>query len=265
MKTIKLPGGVLYNGDCLKVMHKLYEKALANYEKNWFDLIFCDPPYNIGHKYDVYQDNLTNEEYQDWCDHWLSYVYHILKPGGALWCMCHSSYLNYFQRMMNHYDYEVRNTIIWRYTFGQAQTKKFTPSWVPLIYAAKPDAPFTFNADSVRVPSDRQTKYHDKRANPKGKVPDDVWDDIPRLCGTFREREEHPCQLPEKLLERIILACTNKGEKVLDPFSGSGVSLAVARRLKRKFTGIELSPNYCALIKKRLEKDVKEEEFQFQF
>jgi site-specific DNA-methyltransferase (adenine-specific) len=129
---------------------------------------------------------------------------------------------------------------------------------------------FTFNASAVRVPSARQLVYGDGRANPMGRLPDDTWilrpQDIPwtfqpdedtwylpRINGTFKEREGwHGCQMPEQLLGRIIRACSNEGELVLDPFGGSGTTLAVAKKLGRRYLGYELSAEYAARIEKRL-------------
>jgi site-specific DNA-methyltransferase (adenine-specific) len=113
--------------------------------------------------------------------------------------------------------------------------------------------------------------YFDARANPEGRVPDDTWilrpQDLPegfapegdtwyfpRVCGTFKERAGwHGCQMPEQLLGRIIKACSNPGEVVLDPFGGSGTTLVVAKKLQRRFLGFELSPDYATAIRARLE------------
>jgi site-specific DNA-methyltransferase (adenine-specific) len=131
---------------------------------------------------------------------------------------------------------------------------------------------FTFNHDDprLRVPSARQLVYADARANPKGRLPDDTWilrpQDIPegfppdedtwyfsRVAGTFKEREGfHGCQMPEQLLGRIVRASSNEGETVLDPFAGSGTTLAAAKKLKRRFLGFELSKDYVGRIRERL-------------
>ena len=146
----------------------------------------------------------------------------------------------------------MRNWIIWHYTFGVNCTKKFNRSHAHILYYVADPKRFTFNADSVRVPSARQTKYADRRANPSGKIPDDTWT-ISRVCGTFKERTDHPCQMPEAVLERIIRASTNPSDCVLDPFAGSGTTLAVAKRLGRRSIGIELSMRYAHDIAKRVE------------
>jgi site-specific DNA-methyltransferase (adenine-specific) len=130
---------------------------------------------------------------------------------------------------------------------------------------------FTFNADDIRVPSARQLVYGDRRANPKGRLPDDTWilrpqdltdgfqpdDDtwyFPRVAGTFKERAGwHGCQMPEQLLGRIIRACSNDEDLVIDPFGGSGTTLAVAKKLGRKYLGFELSDEYAKSIQQRLD------------
>jgi site-specific DNA-methyltransferase (adenine-specific) len=171
----------------------------------------------------------------------------------------------------------MRNWIVWHYTFGVNCTRKFNRSHGHIFYYVVEPKDFTFNADAVRVPSDRQTTYGDRRANPVGKLPNDVWvlrpqeeEDrcfrpesdtwyVARVCGTFKERKGgHPCQMPEAILERIIRASSNAGDLVLDPFAGSGTTLAVAKRLRRRYLGIELSPNYAELATKRLEGVVPE-------
>jgi site-specific DNA-methyltransferase (adenine-specific) len=129
---------------------------------------------------------------------------------------------------------------------------------------------FTFNLDAIRVPSARELVYGDKRAAAAGRLPDDTWilrpQDLPagfnadedtwyfpRVCGTFKERSGwHGCQMPEQLLGRIIRASSNPGDLVLDPFGGSGTTLAVAKKLGRSFLGFELSPAYAARIRERL-------------
>ncbi|NLH39806.1 MAG: site-specific DNA-methyltransferase [Elusimicrobia bacterium] len=113
----------------------------------------------------------------------------------------------------------------------------------------------------IRVPSARQLIYKDKRANPLGKIPDDVWQ-FSRVCGTFKERiGKHPCQMPEDLLELIIKTSSNQGDLVLDPFGGTGTTSVVAKRLKRNFITMEISKEYYNVILKRLDgkvSDIKE-------
>ena len=160
--------------------------------------------------------------------------------------------------------------MIWYYTFGVHCTRKFSRSHAHLFYFVKDPKRFTFNDQSIRVPSARQLVYFDSRANPEGRLPDDTWilrpQDVdggfapesdtwylPRVCGTFKERAGwHGCQMPEQLLGRIIRGCSNPGATVLDPFGGSGTTLTVAKKLGRRFLGFELSPDYASAIEARL-------------
>jgi site-specific DNA-methyltransferase (adenine-specific) len=160
--------------------------------------------------------------------------------------------------------------VVWYYTFGVNCRTKFSRSHAHLFHFVKDPKAFTFNTDAIRVPSARELVYADKRANSAGRLPDDTWilrpQDLPegfaadgdtwyfpRVCGTFKERSGwHGCQMPEQLLGRIIRASSNPGDTVLDPFGGSGTTLAVAKKLDRRFLGCELSEAYAARIRERL-------------
>jgi site-specific DNA-methyltransferase (adenine-specific) len=160
--------------------------------------------------------------------------------------------------------------VIWYYTFGVNCKYKFSRSHTHLFHFVKDAKKFTFNTKEIRVPSARQLVYADSRADSRGRLPDDTWilrpqdapdsfteeEDVwhvPRVCGTFKERAGwHGCQMPEKVLERIIIACSNPGETVLDPFGGSGTTLVVAKKLDRRFIGFELSADYVKRVQSRL-------------
>lgn len=241
-----LPVNQVICGDCVEV--------LREFPRGSIDLVFADPPYNIGIKYDIYDDNKPREEYLKFSDEWIGLVWDVLKRSGSFYLAICDEYAAELCIIAKEKGFKLRNWIIWYYTFGQNQRRKFTRAHTHILYFVKDERNFTFNTDAIRIPSDRQLIYNDKRAHPKGKVPDDVWI-FPRVCGTFKERiKDYPCQMPEALLERVIKASSNEGDIVLDPFAGSGTTLAVAKRLNRKYIGIEISPNYCEIIKKRLKK-----------
>ncbi len=150
-------------------------------------------------------------------------------------------------------------------------TKKFSRSHAHLFHFVKDPKCFTFNSLDIRVPSARQLVYADARADSRGRLPDDTWilrpQDLPdgfqpeedtwyfsRVCGTFKERAGwHGCQMPEQLLGRIIRACSNPDDLVLDPFAGSGTTLVVAKKLGRRWMGFELSQNYAGQAQARLD------------
>lgn len=217
------------------------------------DLIFADPPFNIGVHYDNSQDGMGYEQYLEWSDRWIDAAVRVLKPSGSLYVAIRDKYAAEIRMIGRKKKLFLRNWIIWYYTFGQNQRRKFSRTHTHIFYWVANEREFTFNADDIRVPSARQEVYADKRADPMGKVPDDVWK-FSRVCGTFKERVgKHPCQMPESLLERIILTSSNKGDIVLDPFCGTGTTPAVAQRLERNYIGIDISPNYCELARRRLQ------------
>lgn len=259
-----LPLDRLHHGDCLD--------GLAQVRSGSIDLVFADPPFNIGYEYDVYDDRKSADHYLDWSRRWIGEVARVLKPDGAFWLAIGDEFAAEL-KVLAHRElgFTPRNWVVWYYTFGVHCKKKFTRSHAHLFYFVKDPKRYTFNDEAVRVPSARQLVYLDTRADPKGRLPDDTWilrpQDVPegftpegdtwyfpRVCGTFKERAGwHGCQMPEQLLGRIVRACSNPGEVVLDPFGGSGTTLAVAKKLERRYLGFELSPEYAAQIEARLE------------
>lgn len=231
-------------GDCAELLTGLDEPVA--------DLIFADPPFNIGYKYDVYRDRKKYDQYCDWTRQWMAACLKALKPTGSFWLAIGDDYAAEARIIGRELGLHLRNWVIWHYTFGQNTKKKFARSHTHLLYWVKDPKQFTFNDMAVRIPSARQTTYADRRANPKGKLPDDVWS-FSRVCGTFNERVGwHPCQMPERLLERIVKACSNSGDVALDPFSGSGTTCVVAARLARQYVGIDLSSDYVRQSRKRI-------------
>ena len=217
------------------------------------DLIFADPPFNIGYKYDVYEDTKAYHEYYDWTREWMSACEQVLAPRGAFWVAIGAEYAAEVRMIGRDLGLCLRNWVIWHYTFGQNTKAKFARAHTHLFYFTKSPTDFTFNADQVRVMSDRQKEYQDKRAHPLGKIPFDVWTEYSRVCGTFGERQGwHPCQMPEVVLARIIRACSHPGDLIFDPFAGSGTTLVVAKKMGRQFLGTELSAEYVKGIQARL-------------
>jgi site-specific DNA-methyltransferase (adenine-specific) len=252
----------LITGDCLDV--------LAAQPAGSVDLAFADPPFNIGYEYDVYHDRRGKADYLAWADRWLAAVRRVLSPTGSLFVAIGDEFAAEHKVRLDALGLTLRNWIVWHYTFGVSCTKKFNRSHAHIFYYVADPKRFTFNADPVRVPSARQTTYADRRANPVGKLPDDTWVlrpqesdahfrpdsdtwSVSRVCGTFKERTGHPCQMPEAVLDRIIRVASNPGDLVLDPFAGSGTTLAVAKKLGRRYLGIELSERYADGARKRLQ------------
>jgi DNA modification methylase len=141
-----------------------------------------------------------------------------------------------YKLMLTEAGLTLRNWIVWHYTFGPHQERKFGRDHCHILYFTRHRERFTFNADAIRVRSARQDQG-DKRANPAGRVPGDVWS-FPRMPGNAHERLGHPCQMPEVILERIVLAASSIGDLVFDPFAGSGTTLAVAKLIRRRLSRV---------------------------
>lgn len=234
------------------------------------DLAFADPPFNIGYDYDTYDDEQDEGAYLEWSKSWGEQVHRVLKDDGTFWLAIGDEYAAELKLLFKKIGFHCRSWVIWYYTFGVHCKKKFSRSHAHLFHFVKNSKQFTFNEAAIRVPSARQLVYADARANPAGRVPDDTWilrpqdldqgfeagEDtwyVPRVCGTFKERAGfHGCQMPERLLARIIEVSSNPGELVMDPFGGSGSTLVVAKKLGRRCLGFELSENYAQRIGKRL-------------
>ncbi|MFM7043212.1 MAG: DNA-methyltransferase [Planctomycetaceae bacterium] len=259
-----LPLDAIHRGDCLEMLARLPDASVH--------LAFADPPFNIGYDYDTYDDRRTADDYLAWSRRWIGGVQRVLRPDGTLWLAIGDEYAAELKVLATReLGFTCRSWVVWYYTFGVNCRSKFSRSHAHLFHLVKDPAAFTFNSDAIRVPSARELVYGDKRANPRGRLPDDTWvlrpQDLPagfgsdedtwyfpRVCGTFKERSGwHGCQMPEQLLGRIIRASSHPDDVVLDPFAGSGTTLAVAKKLGRRFIGCELSEAYAERIRARLD------------
>ena len=158
----------IVQGDCIKKLKSLGSGSV--------DLVFADPPFNIGYEYDEYDDKRSCEDYLDWSKRWITEVIRVLKPCGTFWLAIGDEYAAELKVMSTReLGLTCRSWVVWYYTFGVHCTTKFTRSHAHLLHFVKDPKEFTFNTDAIRVPSARQLVYGDKRANPKGRVPDDTW------------------------------------------------------------------------------------------
>lgn len=247
----------VYTGDCQHVLPSVPAQSV--------DLVFADPPFNTKQKYDSYSDDRYKDEYLSWTERWMRQAYRVLTPAGSMWVAIGLHLQAEMKILAERVGFSWRDTVCWHYTFGPRQKCKFTPSWVALHYMTMNPRKRTWNGPAVSVPSARQLRYNDKRALAGGKVPDNVWVLFPReyegcfqddqnsvlhsrVCGTFKERTPHPCQMPLAVMDRIVRACTNEGDLVLDPFLGSGTTAVAALTTNRRCLGIELSSNYVTNI-----------------
>ena len=263
-----LARGAIVEGDCVDV--------LDNEREGFADLIFADPPFNIGYLYDGYDDLKDSDSYTQWSAQWIRACHRALKPDGSLFIAIGDDYAAELCLEAKKAGFTMRNWIVWHYTFGQQPKHKFARSHTHILYFVKDAKTFTFNRDAIKVMSARQAIYNDSRAAKGGKIPDDTWylrpQDVDgsedaaelfgpdqdvwnesRVCGTFKEREGwHGCQMPLAVLERIIKTASHEGDVVLDPFNGSGTTALAAALLGRRYLGIEQNAEYVTFAKNRI-------------
>lgn len=245
------PDASIYYGDCLE--------ALSDVQDGSVDLVFADPPYNIGKRFGDFKDAWPSDRaYAEWCYRWLELCIAKLKPNGSLYVMTSTQAMPYLDLWLRE-RLSVLSRIVWHYDSSGVQAKKYFGSlYEPILFCVKDPKNYTFNANEIEVEAKtgavrKLIDYRKEVPTPykTTKIPGNTWY-IPRVRYRMPEYEEHPSQKPEALLERIIKASTNPGDLVLDPFGGTFTTCAVARRLGRKSVGIEFQPEYVKVGLRRL-------------
>lgn len=241
----------VWHGDALEVLNKIADESCA--------LIFADPPYNIGKNFNGHKDRWPSDEaYVDWCATWLELCISKLTPSGSLYLMASTQSMPFLDVMLRR-RLTVLSRIAWHYDSSGVQARKYFGSmWEPILHCVKDPKNYTFNADEIKVPArtGSERKLIDYRkpvptVYSSEKVPGNVWY-FARVRYRMPEYEEHPSQKPESLLERVVKASSNTGDVVLDPFSGTFTTSAVAQRLGRRSIGIELNEDYVGVGLRRL-------------
>lgn len=211
------------------------------------DLVIADPPYNLGKDYGNNHDLKGFDDYINFTKNWLSEAHRVLKPTGTIYVFMGVRFISYLYDIMDKdLNLYFNSWIVWHYTQGLGKTKGFSPRHDDILMFNKSEK-FTFNLDPIRVPQ----KYYRERNNMRGANPGDVWE-FSHVHYCNPNRQNHPTQKPEGVIERMILASSNIGDTVLDPFAGSGTTLRVSQQLERECIGFELNPDYIDLIKTRL-------------
>jgi DNA modification methylase len=249
----------VYVGDCRDVLPRIGEVRRGE-----VDLVFADPPFNWNRAYDKWDDQLPDAEYLAFTYRWLDLSVDALRPHGAIWVNIPDDWAAEIVMHLKGRGLKMINWCIWHYRFGQNNKSRFINSKVHALYFAKNARERRWNLDAVLEPSDRATTYFDKRTLEKSdgvkagmRSPMDVWygQYWGRIQGNNEERRPgHDNQLPEVYLERVIKACSNQGDLVLDPFNGSGTTGTVARALGRRFIGTEYSADLAAAAWERITK-----------
>lgn len=241
----------IFHGDCLEVLESIPDGSI--------DLIFADPPYNIGKKFGEFKDAWPSDSaYAEWCYLWLEACLRKLKKNGSLYVMSSTQAMPYLDLWLRE-RLTILSRIVWHYDSSGVQAKKYFGSlYEPILYCVKDVKSYTFNATDIEVEARtgavrKLMDYRKEVPTPykTTKVPGNTWY-IPRVRYRMSEYEEHPSQKPEALLERIIKASSNPGDIVLDPFGGTFTTCAVAQRLGRRSIGIELQTDYVKTGLRRL-------------
>jgi DNA modification methylase len=227
------------------------------------DLIFADPPYNIGKDFGNASDKRSKNDYLDWTDKWLKQARRILKNTGSIYVCCDWEYSGKIQEIMGQY-FILKNRITWRREKGRGARTNWKNNMEDIWFGVI-GKDYTFNVDEVKIKKEVIAPY---RIGGKGGLPKDwietggeryrytcpsnIWLDMVVPFWSMPENTPHPTQKPEKLLERIISASSNKGDLVIDPFLGSGTTAIIAKRLGRNYIGFEINEDYIRLALKRL-------------
>lgn len=243
-----------------KIIHGDALQALKNEVKdNSVDLIFADPPYNIGKNFAGCKDKWnSDEDYLDWCYQWLDLCIKKLKTNGSFYVMTSTQFMPYFDLYLRN-RINILSRIMWYYDSSGVQAKNYYGSmYEPILFCVKDKDNYTFNSEEIMVEAKTGSKRKliDYRKNPPQpyntrKVPGNVWE-FARVRYRMEEYENHPTQKPIALLDRIIRASSNEGDLVLDPFSGSFTTAYVAKQLGRSCIGIELQEEYIKIGLRRL-------------
>jgi adenine-specific DNA-methyltransferase len=243
-----------------KIIHGDAVEALSQLPDNSIDLIFADPPYNIGKNFNGHKDRWTTEDdYLNWCYKWLDLCVQKLKPNGSFYVMTATQFMPFFDIHLRK-KLDILSRIIWYYDSSGVQAKKHYGSmYEPILFCVKDKDHYTFNTDKILVEAKTgaKRKLIDYRKTvptiySSEKVPGNVWE-FARVRYRMDEYENHPTQKPVALLERIIKASSNEGDLVLDPFSGTFTTSFVAKELGRKSIGIELQDEYVKIGLRRLQ------------
>jgi site-specific DNA-methyltransferase (adenine-specific) len=236
-------------------------EILPNLRSSSVDLLFCDPPYNLTKNFGKAKFKRTDgEAYKEWLDSWLRLCLPILKPTASVYVCGDWRSSAAIQSIGSHY-FKLQNRITWEREKGRGAKQNWKNAAEDIWFFTVSDN-FTFNLDAVKQRRRVLAPYRENgrpkdwtetaNGNFRDTHPSNIWTDISVPFWSMPENTDHPTQKPEKLLAKLILASTDRGDLVLDPFAGSGTTAVVAKKLNRKFIAIESDENYCLLAAKRL-------------
>ncbi len=258
-----------------KIINQDLFEVLDLLPENFVDLLFIDPPYNLNKKFnDQSFSELSIVEYQSWFDSWFSKLIRTLKPTASVYICGDWRSSSAIQIVAEKY-LKVRNRITWEREKGRGAKTNWKNNSEDIWFCTVSDN-YTFNIEEVKQKRKVIAPYTDENGNPKDwerkgdkgfrlTYPSNIWTDISIPFWSMPENTDHPTQKPEKLLAKIILASSNPADFVLDPFAGVGTTCVVAKKLGRKYSGVEIDLKYCCLAEKRLEIAENEKSIQGYF
>ena len=239
----------IIQGDCLE--------TFKNIPDNSVDIAFADPPFNLKKNYRSYKDKLEFQEYLNWCEKWIFEMVRVTKPTGSIFIHNIPKWLTFYTPFLNKFAH-FKHWISWDAPTAP-MGKSLQPAHYGILFYGKKEKGTKIN--ELRYPHKRDRKqgyllkdYGGKKnkLHPFGPLISDIWTDIHRIKHN-KKRDPHPCQLPIHLLDRLILLSTDENDIVLDPFSGTGTTAISAKRLGRRYIGLELDPDYVRISQKKLD------------
>ncbi|HEY7750673.1 MAG TPA: DNA methyltransferase [Ignavibacteriaceae bacterium] len=268
---IKLKSQVQFSQIKNKIINQDIFSVIDFLPEKFVDLMFIDPPYNLSKKFNSTTfKEMNSGEYKVWFDSWFKKIIELLKPNASVY-ICSDWKTSQAVVEIGSKYLKLRNRITWEREKGRGSKNNWKNCSEDIWFFTKSDN-YTFNADVVKLRRKILAPYREngkpKDWIEKGKIgfrdtsPSNLWTDISVPFWSMPENTDHPTQKPEKLLAKIILASSNKGDVVFDPFAGSGSSLVTAKKLKRNFVGIELDEIYCCYGLKRLQLADKDDRIQ---
>lgn len=250
---------VVFTGDCLDFMNQLPDKSIQ--------LVVTSPPYNIGKEY---EKKLNIQTYYEQQEKIIKECSRVLNDSGSI-CWQVGNYVNngsiipldtILFPIFHNLGYVMRNRIVWHFEHGLHCSRRLSGRYETIIWFTKNTKNYVFNLDPIRVPQKYPAKKYFKgpkagqySCNPLGKNPGDVWD-IPNVKSNHVEKTNHPCQFPVELIERLVLALSNEGDWIYDPFLGTGTSVIAALMHGRRGAGSDIKKDYISIAKKRITKAI---------
>lgn len=239
----------IIEGDAVEIMEQIPDDSI--------NITFADPPFNLKKSYEQYEDDKETLYYLNWCKQWLYQMVRITKPTGSIFVHNIPKWLTYFASYLNEIAY-FKHWIAWD-AMGAPLGKTLLPNHYGILWYVKSKnfkfydirAPHRYCRECNALLKDYGGKKH--LIHPFGTLTSDVWADIYRYRHAKR-RDEHPCQLPVHLLERLILMTTGEGDLVLDPFVGTGTTAIASKKLARNYIGIDIDSKYVEMTEAKLEK-----------